>query len=83
MERREAIDLNNLPIVDCEYHMTADELMEMIWDSLADFVEGLVDGDIANIRIDICPGSVMIGRRKKNIAEDDEKLGLSLEDWES
>lgn len=83
MERREAIDLNNLPMPIREYQMTADEIMETIWDGVEEFVEALEDGDIANIRIVICPGSVMIGRRKKNIAEDDEKLGLSLEDWES
>ena len=83
MERREAIDLNNLPMPIREYQMTADEIMETIWDGVVEFVENLQDGDIADIRIEITPGSVLIGKRKKNVVEDDEKLGMSLEDWES
>lgn len=83
MERREAIDLNNLPMPIREYQMTADEIMETIWDGVEEFVEALEDGDIADIHINIAPASVLIAKRKKNMAEDDEKLGLSLEDWES
>ncbi|MBR6503939.1 MAG: hypothetical protein IKT15_03090 [Firmicutes bacterium] len=83
MERREAIDLNNLPMPIREYQMTPDDIMEMIWDDLGEYVERLEDGDVADIHINITPASVMIAKRKKNLAEDDEKLGMSLEDWES
>ncbi|GEM_PF-2462178 len=79
----EPINLLDLPILDREYSLTPDEIMEVIWDGLEDFVEGLQAGDLAHIHIHINPGSVLISRQKKNMQEDDDRLGMSLEEWES
>lgn len=86
MSKREPIkpiDLLNMPILDREYSMTPDEIMEVIWDGVEDFVENLEAGDLANIHIHISPGSILISRQKKNVQEDDDRLGMSLEEWES
>ena len=82
MRNKGIIDLNNLPVPDYEYTLTADEIMETIWDGLEGFVEDLRTGDVANISIDINPGSVLIGMKKKNLADADKNLGMRIEDWE-